>query len=227
MNIEFPEEWKTGLYEAILQRRDIRAFRPDPIPKAVLAKILNAAHHAGSVGFMQPWNFILIEDRAIRQRIRDHVDAQRLEAAAKFDDDRKAKYLSYKLEGILDSALNICVTCDPTRNGPVVLGRNTVRETDVYSTCCAIQNLWLAARVEGIGVGWVSILEPDCLRRELGIPKHVIPVGYLCVGYAVEFPEKPMLQTTGWLPRAELADLVFSDGWGRAVDEEIRGKLGN
>ena len=223
---EFPESWKTGLYQAIAQRRDIRSFKSDPLPADVLARILSAAHHAGSVGFMQPWNFILIEDRPRRQRIREHVDAQRIKAAEQFDGERKEKYLAYKLEGILDSALNICVTCDPTRNGPAVLGRNTIRETDVYSTCCAVQNLWLAARVEGVGVGWVSILEPDILRQELNIPTHVIPVAYLCAGYVAEFPPQPMLQTTGWLPRATLADLVFMEGWDRVAPEgELKAAL--
>src|SRR5207253_8923834 len=126
------------------------------IPNEILVRILNAAHHAASVGFMQPWNFIVVKDLELRRRIHAHVDAERKRAAEKFEGERREKYLSYKLEGILDSALNICITCDTARCGPVVLGRNTIRETDVYSTCCAVQNLWLAARVEGIGVGWVS-----------------------------------------------------------------------
>lgn len=227
MNDEFPAPWKEGLYQAIFRRRDVRSFRSDPIPPETLARILAAAHHAGSVGFMQPWNFLLVENRQTRQRIRDHVEAQRLKAAEAFEGERKEKYLAYKLEGILDSALNICVTCDPTRFGPAVIGRNTIRDTDIYSTCCAIQNLWLAARVEGIGVGWVSILEPACLRDILGIPPHVLPVAYLCMGYVPEFAAQPMLQTTGWLPKLPLTDVVFSEGWGAKPDGVLCKELKN
>jgi 5,6-dimethylbenzimidazole synthase len=225
MNHEFPANWKDGVYAAILQRRDMRAFRPDPIPNETLARILNAAHHAGSVGFMQPWNFLVIENREVRQKIRDHVDAERLRAAAAFDEERRKKYLSFKLEGILDAALNICVTCDPTRHGPEVLGRHTIRDTDVYSTCCAIQNLWLAARAEGIGVGWVSILEPQCLREVLGIPAHVVPVAYLCVGCVDSFPAQPMLETANWLPKLALSELVYRDRWGAPPDSGFASEL--
>ena len=221
----FPAKWKQGLYQAILQRRDMRSFLPDPIPKDTLARILGAAHHAGSVGFMQPWNFILVENIEIRRKLRRHVEAERLRAAEKFEGERRKKYLALKLEGILDAPLNICVTCDPTRFGPTVLGRNTIRETDIYSTCCAIQNLWLAARAEGIGIGWVSILEPLFLRGLLGIPSHVLPIGYLCAGYVPSFPGKPMLETAGWLPRTALQDLVFADRWGAGTAPEMRKAL--
>src|SRR5262249_36222509 len=126
-----------------------------------------------------------------------------------------------KLEGILDAPLNICVTCDRQRFGPAVLGRHTIPETDLYSTCAAIQNLWLAARAEGIGVGWVSILDPDELRKLLGIPQHVVPVAYLCVGFPSEFAPRPMLETAGWLPRLPLTDVVFSNRWGLPVAENL------
>ena len=117
-----------------------------------------------------------------------------------------------KLEGILESSLNLCITCDPTR-AEEVLGRNSIRETDVYSTCCAVQNLWLAARAEGIGVGWVSVLKLPQLRKILGIPHHVIPVAYLCLGYPVEFLGEPLLQTAGWRDRLPLNELLHYDGW--------------
>ena len=218
MTHEFPPDWKDGVYAAIMQRRDIRSFRPDPIPSLTLARILNAAHHAGSVGYMQPWNFLVVEDRELRKKIQAHVEDERRRAAAAFDEERREKYLSFKLEGILDAAINICVTCDPTRHGPEVLGRHTIRDTDMYSTCCAIQNLWLAARAEGIGVGWVSILDPQFLREVLGIPGHILPVAYLCVGCVDAFPEKPMLETASWLPRLPLSDLVYRNQWGSASD---------
>lgn len=214
-----PEE-KRGLYTAIFGRRDIRAFRPDPIPEDILARILRAAHHAPSVGFMQPWDFILIRDPETRRRVKELSDRERRSAACFFDDPRRDKYLSMKLEGILDAPLNLCVTCDPTRGGPQVLGRNSIPETDVYSTCLAIQNLWLAARAEGVGVGWVSILRNPELREILGIPHHVIPVAYLCVGYPRDgFPEEPLLQTSGWRERISLDSLVHYEIWDETTEE--------
>lgn len=218
---KFPTAWREGVFEAIARRRDIRKFRSDPIPHDTLARILLAAHQAGSVGFMQPWNFIVIDDLELRREIRAHVETERLRAAQAFDGERRAKYLSFKLEGILDAPLNICVTCDRERWGPAVLGRNTMRDTDIYSTCAAIQNLWLAARTEGIGVGWVSILEPDALRGMLNIPDHVSVVGYLCVGFPEEFPQRPMLETEGWLPRHPLAQLVFGNRWDQTPQPEL------
>ena len=214
MNKKFPPALKRGVYEAIVRRRDIRDFVSDPVSDEVLARILMAAHHAGSVGFMQPWNFIVIRDLSIRKKVYAHVDSERLKAAETFSGARREKYLSFKLEGILDAPLNLCVTCDPTRNGPSVIGRNTIKETDLYSTCCAVQNLWLAARAEGIGVGWVSILEPEYMRALLGIPDHVIPVAYLCVGHVARFGDRPLLEMVDWLPRLPLSELVFCDQWG-------------
>jgi 5,6-dimethylbenzimidazole synthase len=211
----FPEEWREGVYQAIARRRDMRSFKSQPLEKEVLARILKAAHQAGSVGYCQPWNFIVIEDKDLRGRIHSHVNEERLKAAQGFEGERREKYLAYKLEGILDSAVNVCVTCDRTRFGPTVIGRNTMGDTDIYSTCGAVQNLWLAARAEGVGVGWVSILEPEKLRFFLGFPDHVVPVAYLCLGYVEEFPEKPLFQTTGWLPRIPLSEAVYHDGWGQ------------
>jgi 5,6-dimethylbenzimidazole synthase len=214
-----------AIYSVIARRRDVRAFRPDPVPDDVLARILGAAHHAGSVGFMQPWNFVIVRSRETRQAIWAHVDAERRRAADDFSGQRREQYLSFKLEGILDSPLNICVTCDPSRNGPAVLGRHTIRETDVYSACCAVQNLWLAARAEGVGVGWVSILSLDFLRETLRLPAQVIPVAYLCAGYPIQFDSQPLLERAGWLPRASLRETVFDEQWGQAVNPELGGRL--
>lgn len=209
----FPEAWRRGLYETITRRRDMRSFLPDPIPAETLARILLAAHQAGSVGFSQPWNFLVVENVEVRRQVRAHVQTERLRAAEAFEEERREQYLSFKLEGILDAPINLCVTCDQERFGPAVIGRNTIPETSVYSTCCAIQNLWLAARAEGVGVGWVSIMEPDALRTILGIPGRIVPVAYLCVGFVESFPERPILETSGWLPRLRLQDVVFHDRW--------------
>ena len=165
----FPEEERQGVYRAIYSRRDIRHFRSQPLPERTLARIIQAAHHGPSVGFMQPWDFIVIKDLSVRQQVKELFHRERQAAACFFDEPQRSHYLSLRLEGIVEAPINLCVTCDPTR-GDVVLGRNSIPETDVYSTCCAVQNLWLAARSEGVGVGWVSILKKPQLRKILGIP---------------------------------------------------------
>ncbi len=205
-----------NLYEAIYSRRDIRKFRPDVVPDEVLFRILDAAHHAGSVGFMQPWNFIIIRDREIRTRVKAIFERENTRAAGHYSGARRELYESLKLEGILESPLNLCVTCDRLRGGQV-LGRNTVLDTHLFSTCLAIQNLWLAARSEGIGVGWVSIIDNAGLSRLLELPESAVPVAYLCVGYPQEFADTPMLESVGWRKRIPLAELVFYDRYGQRV----------
>ena len=208
----FSPEALAAVYQAIFTRRDIRRFRPDRLPDNLLRRLLEAAHHAPSVGFMQPWNFIVVRDPAIKARVKDLFERERQAAACFYDEPRRAQYLSLKLEGILEAPVNLCVTCDPTRGG-TVLGRNAIPETDVYSTCLAVENLWLAARAEGVGVGWVSILKNAILREILGIPPYILPVAYLCLGYPETFDAEPLLQTAGWRQRLPLDELVFADRW--------------
>jgi 5,6-dimethylbenzimidazole synthase len=208
---------KEGLYKAIFSRRDVRShFIAREIPDDVLLRILNAAHHAPSVGFSQPWNFILIKDPETRLRVKESFERERDRSIAmlKEDKERQERYVKLKLEGIREAALNVCVTYDPTRFGPFVLGRTSIEDTGVYSVCCAIQNLWLAARAEGVGVGWVSILSNEDLQKALGIPEHVKPVAYLCLGYVEEFAPRPDLERAGWLPRMDLAQVVCYEKWG-------------
>ena len=214
MTGEFSDEEKNGLYKAIYSRRDVRShFADRPIEDGILSKILNAAHHAPSVGFSQPWNFILIKDDATKKRIKDSFDKERIHSSQLVDEPRRTKYVSFKLEGILESPVSLCVTYDPTKFGPFVIGRSSIPETGLYSVCCAIQNLWLAARAEGVGLGWVSILSNEVLKDTLGLPEHVVPVAYLCLGYVDEFAEKPDLETAGWLPRLDLEDVIFYERW--------------
>ncbi len=219
MRGDFSPEEKDGFYKAVYSRRDVRShFTSEPIDDKILSKILNAAHHAPSVGFSQPWNFILIKDKMTRREVKDSFDKERLRSSNLIDDPKRSKYLSLRLEGILDSALNLCVTYDPSKFGPFVIGRSSIPETGLYSVCCAIQNLWLAARAEGIGVGWVSILSNDILKKILDIPEHVIPVAYLCLGHVTNFAEKPDLESSGWLNRLPLKDVVYYERWNKTND---------
>ncbi len=220
---EFSAPKKQGLYEAIYKRRDVRHFTPKPIDPEKLGRILDAAHHAGSVGYMQPWNFLVITDPTVKNKIALNFKNANEEAAQKFSGDRKKLYNSLKLEGIQDAPVNICVTCDRTRFGPDVLGRNTVFETDLFSTCCAVQNLWLAARAEGLAVGWVSILSYDQLKMDLDIPDHIQPVAYLCVGHTEAFYPKPLLEMTGWGQRLPVEKLIYYNKWqGTSTDFKVR-----
>jgi 5,6-dimethylbenzimidazole synthase len=213
---EFSAADREVFYRVIERRRDVRAFRPDPIPPETLYRILGAAHHAPSVGLMQPWNFIVIQDADTKARVKEIFLEENEKAAARYSGPRAHLYRSLKLEGIQEAPVNLCVTADRTRAGPNVLGRNTIVDTDLYSTCCAIENLWLAARVEGIGVGWVSILSHDGLRRVLAIPDHIVVVAYLCLGYAQEFFDEPELQRRRWASRVPLDQLVYRERWGQA-----------
>ena len=211
----FSDAERAAVYRAIFQRRDVRGqFLPDPIGDEVLARLLQAAHAAPSVGLMQPWNFILIRSPEVRAEIRAAFAQANDEARAMFPAERQALYSELKLEGITESPLNLCITCDRARGGAVVLGRTHDRATDLYSTVCAVQNLWLAARAEGIGVGWVSIFRDTDLRRILRLPDHVVPVAYLCLGHVRELYDQPELQARGWAARKPLEEMIFFDAWG-------------
>ncbi|MDB6181064.1 5,6-dimethylbenzimidazole synthase [Paracoccus fistulariae] len=210
----FSTDEKQAVYRAIRTRRDVRSnFLPDPIADDMLNRLLLAAHHAPSVGFMQPWNFIIIRSPAVKTQIKSAFLRANAEAAQMFPERERALYSKLKLEGITEAPVNLCITCDRQRGGPVVLGRTQNRDMDLYSTVCAVQNLWLAARAEGIGVGWVSIFHDEDLRRILSLPDHVTPVAYLCLGHVDELWSEPELQAKGWRDRLPLQDLIFTDGW--------------
>lgn len=210
----FSQDERAAIYRAIYERRDVRSqFLPDPIAPGVLRRLLEAAHAAPSVGLMQPWNFLLVESAAQRQKIRAAFETANHEAEGMFDGRKRQLYSELKLQGITDAPINICITCDRERGGKVVLGRTHNRDTDLYSTVCAVQNLWLAARAEGIGVGWVSIFHDTDLRRILNLPDHVVPVAYLCLGHVQELYEQPELQARGWAKRRALDDLILHERW--------------
>jgi 5,6-dimethylbenzimidazole synthase len=226
---QFSDPERAAVYRAIFERRDVRRnFLPASITDAVLARILTAAHHAGSVGFMQPWDFVVVRQGATKHAVKQLFQKTNDRAAMRYEGSRATLYQTLKLEGIEEAPINICVTCSRQRGGRHVLGRSTVRDTDVYSTCCAIQNLWLAARAEGIGVGWVSILDHGALKRVLSIPRPVKVLAYLCLGYVSEFATQPDLETVGWRARIPVEQLIHHESWGNktvfAVDDQLNGK---
>ncbi|MFK0272841.1 5,6-dimethylbenzimidazole synthase [Ensifer sp. NPDC090286] len=211
----FSLQEREAVYRAIETRRDVRdEFLPEPLPDDLIRRLLAAAHSAPSVGFMQPWNFVLVRAEETRERVWQAFRRANDEAALMFEAEQQGKYRALKLEGIRKAPLSICVTCDRTRGGTVVLGRTHNPQMDVYSTVCAVQNLWLAARAEGVGVGWVSIFHEAEIKAILGIPDHIEIVAWLCLGYVDRLYQQPELAVKGWRQRLPLEGLVFEEGWG-------------
>lgn len=199
----------TDLYEVLQRRRDVRSeFTGAEIPKEVLHRMLNAAHSAPSVGLSQPWDFVLVRDEATRRSFREHVLAERSVFAAQLSGERAETFSKIKVEGVVESTLGIVVTYDPDRGAPEVLGRHAITDAGLYSVCLAIQNLWLAATAEGLGVGWVSFYREDFLRRLLDIPAGIRPVAWLCVGPVKALAETPDLERHGWRRRLPLEEVV-------------------
>ena len=214
MNTIISQQERDDFYKVLYGRRDVRSeFLPDPVADDVLERILQAAHHAPSVGLSQPWNFIVLHDQLIKQSIHDLHQQANAEAAEMFTEQRQNDYRQIKLAGILDAPINICITCDRERGGSVVLGKTHQPEMDIYSTVCAVQNLQLAARAENIGVGWVSIMDKQKLKTLLKIPERIEVVAYLCIGHVSHFYDEPELQVKGWQSRADLVDLVANNQW--------------
>jgi 5,6-dimethylbenzimidazole synthase len=205
----FCDEELKGVYRAIRERRDVRSgFLPEPLPDDVLLRLLGAAHNAPSVGLMQPWRFIVLRSKQVREQVRNLFAQAQQVAANTYEGERAELYRGLKLEGIREAPQNLCIVCDPVSERGHRLGRHSMPETAIYSAVCAVQNLWLAARAEGIGVGWVSILDPDALKALLGIPPHMVLVAYLCLGYVDEFQPRPELERVGWEQRVPLEDVI-------------------
>jgi 5,6-dimethylbenzimidazole synthase len=206
------------LYDILFRRRDTRAeFTGEPVDPEVLHRVLGAAHAAPSVGLSQPWDFVLVSDRATRQRFREHVLAEREVFAGQLDQERAGTFARIKVEGILEAGLGIVVGYDAARGAPAVLGRHAIADAGLYSVCLAIQNLWLAATAEGLGVGWVSFYREEFLRELVGFPDGIRPVAWLCVGPVRELPTVPDLERHGWRNRVPLDEVVHHGRYQGAV----------
>jgi 5,6-dimethylbenzimidazole synthase len=204
-----PADRAPGLYDVIFRRRDTRAeFTGAPIADDVLDRVLGAAHAAPSVGLSQPWDFVLVTDDATRRTFRDHVHAERAVFAAQLAGERADAFRRIKVEGVLEASLGIVVSYDPGRGAPAVLGRHAIADAGLYSVCLAIQNLWLAATAEGLGVGWVSFYREPFLGELVGLPAPLRPVAWLCVGPVTELPVTPDLERHGWRQRSPLSSVV-------------------
>lgn len=205
-----------SFYDVLHRRRDTRGeFTGAPIPPDVLRRVLSAAHAAPSVGLSQPWDFIVVRDEHTRRAFRDHVHAERSVFASELDHRQAELFARIKVEGILESTVGVVVTYDPDRGAPAVLGRHAIADAGLYSVCLAIQNLWLAATAEGLGVGWVSFYREDVLRRLLDIPQPLRPVAWLCVGPVDCLPETPDLERHGWRSRLPLEAVVHEERYTR------------
>jgi 5,6-dimethylbenzimidazole synthase len=203
------------LYDVIHRRRDTRReFTGAPVANDVLERILAAAHSAPSVGMSQPWDFVLVRSPETLGRFQEHVRTERELFAATLTGEQAETFSRIKVEGVRESGLGIVVGYDPTRGGPNVLGRHAIADTGLYSVVCAIQNLWLAASAEGLGVGWVSFYREEFLRALVGMPDHVRPVAWLCVGAVEAVPEIPDLEKHGWRHRSPLAGVLHAERYG-------------
>jgi len=215
-NHQFTKSEIATVYRVIAERRDMRHFLSTPVSAETLAKILQAAHHAPSVGLMQPWRFIRITDRTLRHRIHELVDEERkhtAQAIGEYDNTaRMAEFLRLKVEGILDCGELLVATLCNNREAHI-FGRRTLPEMDIASVSCAIQNMWLAARAEGLGMGWVSIFDPEKLGALLNAPTDAKPIAILCIGHVSTFYNEPMLVETGWRNARPLTDMVMENQW--------------
>jgi 5,6-dimethylbenzimidazole synthase len=201
-------------YDVVSRRRDVRAeFTGVPVDDIVLRRILEAAHSAPSVGMTQPWDFILVEDRVTREAFREHVTTERDTFGASLPTAQRAAFDKIKIEGICEASLGVVVTHDQSRGGRHVLGRHAIADTGLYSTCLAIQNLWLAATAEGLGVGWVSFYREEYLGELLGSPAHVRPLAWLCVGPVTHLQSVPDLERLGWAKRRSVDEAVHRERW--------------
>lgn len=208
---KFTKQELSGVYRAIIERRDMRHFIDKAIPELTLAKLLQAAHQAGSVGLMQPWRFIRITEPTLRQAIHQQVDQER-QLTAKALGERQGDFMKLKVEGILECA-ELLIVALPDKREQHIFGRRTLPEMDIASTACAIQNMWLAARAEGLGMGWVSLFDPEQLSSLLKMPVGSQPIAILCLGHVEEFYSRPLLELENWAEARALEEFVSENYW--------------
>jgi nicotinate-nucleotide--dimethylbenzimidazole phosphoribosyltransferase len=208
-----PVEQREALHAVIAARRDVRRFRPDGVADEVMWRVLEAAHRAPSVGHSQPWRFVVVRDAALRERAALLADRERLRQAALMEPESARRLLDLQLEGIREAPFGVVVCCDRRTPAAGVLGRATFPDTDMWSCATAIQNLWLAARAEGLGLGWVTLFRPEELAELVGLPTGVATLGWLCLGWPDERPPDPGLERAGWSRRMPVADVVLFDRW--------------
>jgi 5,6-dimethylbenzimidazole synthase len=212
-----------ALYEVIYRRRDVRAeFTGAPLDDATLERLLQAAHAAPSVGLSQPWDFVVVRDRAVRQAFASHVEEERLTFADSLGPEEADRFARIRIEGILDASVGVVVTYDPDRGAPHVLGRHAIADAGLYSVCLAIENLWLAVTAEGLGLGWVSFYREPFLRSLLGIPERIRPVAWLCIGPVSQLQEVPDLERHRWRRRSPLSTVLHYEHWDAAASGEDR-----
>lgn len=214
--LRFSDAERAAVYRAIVERRDMRHFKSDPIDAATLERLLNAAHCAPSVGLMQPWRFIRVTDRGLREQIHRVVEEERHRTAEALG-SRHDEFMRLKVQGVLECGeLLVAALCEGREQH--IFGRRTLPEMDLASVSCAIQNLWLAARAEGIGMGWVSLFDPLALAQLLHMPEGSLPIAVLCLGHVEAFYPSPMLELTGWTKARPLSELMFVDRWNNGAD---------
>lgn len=208
----YTDSERAGIYRAIRERRDVRSgFLPDPLPQGLLLRLLNSAHQAPSVGLMQPWRFIVVRSTTIREQVFAAFQDASCAEHKTYTGERVELYSRLTLQGILTAPINLAVVCDCESLRGHSLGRHTMPETAVYSAVCAIQNLWLSARAEGVGLGWVSIIDPERVKAILNIPSSKALVGYFCMGFVENFADEPELERAGWEKRLRLEDVLRSE----------------
>jgi len=201
----------SAVYRAIYERRDMRHFLPNPVAPELLTRLLQAAHHAPSVGFMQPWRFIRVSCPTLRSQIHTLVEQERIHTAQALA-EREDEFMKLKVEGIRECPeLLVAALCEQRQQH--IFGRRTLPEMDFASLACAIQNMWLAARAEGLGLGWVSLFEPDALKTLLQMPEDSQPIAILCLGHVEAFYDKPLLELNHWAERKNLQTLLFENTW--------------
>jgi len=219
---EAAPEPTVGLYDVVRRRRDVRAeFTGEPVDAAVLSRLLLAAHCAPSVGLTQPWDFVVVTDPEVRRRFWAHVQQERAVFADQLVGEQAERFAGIKIDGILESSVSVVVTYDPDRGAPAVLGRHAIADAGLYSTCLAIENLWLACTAEGWGMGWVSFYREPFLRALLGVPDGVRPVAWLCLGPVTHLHDVPDLERHGWRRRVALQEVVHRDHWGQAFGDAL------